>query len=290
MKNTGLKGFEALLVSYLFWGTQPLYYSIFPSTETLNLMLWRILFAGLFCFIILAKQGKLNLLKQAFTDKQVLKTEIPATLFLAVDWFVFLFAVKNGKVQECALGYYIQPVTMFVFGLLFFKEKFSWHYIIIFILIISGIWFFADEIGSLPFVTVILALAFSFYAFLKKGLSIDSIVSSSLEIMLMLPFAFILLFIRAIASDISILSGLKELLFLLGSGLVTCLPMLFYGVGVSVLPLTVIALSHYISPTINLLSSFVLDESITKEKVISFVLVWAGIILFTAVNLSNRKK
>lgn len=290
MKNKILSGLPAMMMAYLLWGTQPLYFSIFPSTDTIDLMLWRTLFAALFCFIIICAQKKTRILLNAFCNTRILKIEIPATLFLATDWIVYLIAIKNGQVQECALGYYIQPIVIFSFGIIFFKEKFSFHYIFVFLLILTGIFFFAKGIGKLPYVTIVLSFAFSIYASLKKGLQLDSITSTSMEIILMAPVALILLLYRALICNMQILSGPKEFFYLIGSGLVTCLPMLFYGLGVVSLPLTVVALCNYMSPSINLISSIILGESVTKEKIISFVFVWAGIILFTSSDIIRKKK
>ncbi len=273
-----------MMLAYLFWGTQPLYFSIYPSTDTIDLMLWRTLFAALFCFIIICFQKKTHTLIKAFHNPQILKIEIPATLFLATDWIVYLIAIKNGRVQECALGYYIQPIVIFLFGMIFFREKFSYHYIFVFLLILTGIFFFAKGIGKLPYVTIVLSFAFSIYASLKKRLNLDSITSTSMEIILMAPVALICLLYRALIFNMQVLSSHVELFYLIGCGLFTCLPMLFYGLGVVSLPLSVVALCNYMSPSINLISSIILGESVSKEKIISFIFVWAGIILFTCLS------
>ena len=75
-----------------------------------------IIFAAVCCVLLLKLQGKLPQLKAAFCDKQVLKREIPAAVLLFLDWAIYLWAVQNGRVLECSLGYYIQPLVVFTFG------------------------------------------------------------------------------------------------------------------------------------------------------------------------------
>ena len=110
------KGISAMLCCFLIWGFQPLYWYLCEGMETFFLLACRIIFAAVCCVLLLKLQGKLPQLKAAFCDKQVLKREIPAAVLLFLDWAIYLWAVQNGRVLECSLGYYIQPLVVFTFG------------------------------------------------------------------------------------------------------------------------------------------------------------------------------
>ena len=64
-----------------------------------------------------------------------------ATLQLTMggDWVVYLWAIQRGKVLECSMAYYIQPLVVFMFGALIYKEKVSWRHIVILAMVIVGI-------------------------------------------------------------------------------------------------------------------------------------------------------
>ena len=155
------KGITAIAACVAVWGFQPLYWNACPDIDTVLLMILRIIWASIFCVAILAAQGKLNELLDVFRDKEKLKREIPAAFFLAVDWFVYLWAVNTGRVLEASLGYYILPLIQFMTGALIFKEGLHWQHFIMLGFIIVGIVLSAGSFGGIPYVTITLALAFA---------------------------------------------------------------------------------------------------------------------------------
>ena len=229
------RGLSAMAVCFLLWGFQPLYWflctNLCGQIDTFFLMACRIVWAAVCCLCILKVQGKLPRLWAVFRDKQVLKREIPASVLLFGDWMVYLWAVQNGRVLECSLGYYIQPLVVFALGALIFKEKLSWRHFVIIAIVVVGIVLSTSGFGGVPYVTIALALMFAVYAAIKKSLTIDSIVSTSAEILMMVPVALLfILFFRMGDDGMGGMTVLKQLL-MIGGGVVTGLPMVFYAIG-----------------------------------------------------------
>ena len=190
------KGIPTLLLCFFIWGFQPLYWYICGEWDTYFLLACRIIWAAVCCLCILWAQGKLPQLQAVFRDKNILKREIPASVFLLADWGVYLWAVQNGRVLECSLGYYIQPIVVFILGAVIFREKVSWRHIVILAVVVVGIVLSTDGFNGIPYVTILLAVCFAIYAAIKRSLRIDSVVSTSAEIVMMVPLAllFILFF------------------------------------------------------------------------------------------------
>jgi len=282
-------GLLMMAVSFIVWGFQPMYWALRPGFDTMFLMLWRICTAAIFCLIILKLQGKMEQLKGAFRNKEILKREIPAALLLAGDWFVYLFAVRSGKIQQVSFGYYCMPIVIFFFGAVIYREKLNWKYFVVLGLLVIGILMSVRGFGGLSFVALFLALDFAVYSAIKKGSPLDGIVSTSMEILIMFPFALaaLLLFYRGEAG-LGLMTW-ADRMFVLGAGFVTCLPMLTYAVGVSKLPMFTTALCHYSSPTFTILCSLILGETVTKETLISFLFIWAGLILYTILLWKENK-
>lgn len=283
------KGIPAIIACVAVWGFQPLYWNACPQVDTMLLMMIRIVWASVFCVAILAFQGKLDELLDVFRDKEKLKREIPAAFFLAVDWFAYLFAVKSGRVLEASLGYYILPLVQFMTGALIFREELHWQHFIMLGFIIVGIVLSAESFGGVPYVTITLALAFAGYAAIKKSLDIDSIVSTSSEILIMLPFALGYLLISGAGADLSGLNVGQHLL-LLGSGAVTAVPMLFFAVAVSNLPLMMCGLFQYFPPSFAIICGKIMGESLTREKLISFLFIWTGVIMFIIYSFRHKEE
>ena len=282
-------GLLSALICYCLWGLQPLYWHLDNTFDSVFLMASRAVTAALFCLILLAVQGKLGQLRAVFTDPRLLAREIPASLFLFGDWFVFIWAVQHRQVLECSVGYYIQPLVVFAFGALLFHEKCRAYHFAALGFVLAGIVVSALALGSLPWVTVSLALMFAVYAAIKKSLTIDSIVSASCEILIMAPFllAYLLLFRRGPGGLAEI--DLPRALFLLGGGVITGLPILLYSVGVKRLRLITVSIGQYVSPTLGVLCSLILREEITREKLISLALIWAGILIYLFFTIRELK-
>lgn len=283
------KGIPAIIACVAVWGFQPLYWNACPQVDTMLLMMIRIVWASLFCVAILAFQGKLGELLDVFRDKEKLKREIPAAFFLAVDWFAYLFAVKSGRVLEASLGYYILPLIQFMTGALVFREGLHWQHFIMLGFIIVGIVLSAGSFGGIPYVTITLALAFACYAAIKKSLDIDSIVSTSSEILIMLPFAIGYLLISGAGAEASPLNVGQHLL-LIGSGAVTAVPMLFFAIAVSNLPLMMCGLFQYFPPSFAIICGKIMGESLTREKLISFLFIWTGVIMFIIYSFRHKEE
>lgn len=281
-------GLLAMLACYLLWGLSPLYWH-FSNFDSMFLMATRTVSAALFCLLLVALQGNLKELREVFRSPKLLMREIPAAAFLFGDWFVYIWAVQNGQVLECSVGYYIQPIVVFAIGALIFREKCRPFHLVALSFMIAGIVIPAVSLGKLPWVSCSLALMFSVYAALKKSLRIDPIVSTTSEILIMMPFmlAYLLIFRRGPGglADLHV----PQVLYLLGAGVVTAAPMLFYGVCVKRLRLLTVSVGQYFSPSLSVLCSLILHEEITPMKILTLVFIWIGIIIYTTGTFKHKE-
>lgn len=284
------KGIPTLLLCFFIWGFQPLYWYICGEWDTYFLLACRIIWAAVCCLCILWAQGKLPQLLEVFRDKNILKREIPASVFLLADWGVYLWAVQNGRVLECSLGYYIQPIVVFILGAVIFREKVSWRHIVILAVVVVGIVLSTDGFNGIPYVTILLAVSFAIYAAIKRSLRIDSVVSTSAEIVMMVPLALLfILFFRMGDTGMASITPLRQLM-LLGAGVVTAMPMVLYSVGVKYLPLMTAGFCQYLSPTLAIVCGMIMGEYLTAEKLRSFYFIWAGVLLYCLNTVYEERK
>lgn len=284
------KGIPTLLLCFFIWGFQPLYWYICGEWDTYFLLACRIIWAAVCCLCILWAQGKLPQLLAVFRDKNILKREIPASVFLLADWGVYLWAVQNGRVLECSLGYYIQPIVVFILGAVIFREKVSWRHIVILAVVVVGIVLSTDGFNGIPYVTILLAVCFAIYAAIKRSLRIDSVVSTSAEIVMMVPLALLfILFFRMGDTGMASITPLRQLM-LLGAGVVTAMPMVLYSVGVKYLPLMTAGFCQYLSPTLAIVCGMIMGEYLTAEKLGSFYFIWAGVLLYCLNTVYEERK
>ena len=110
--------------------------------------------------------------------------------------------------------------------------------------------------------------------------TIDSIVSTTMEILMMVPLAILfILFFRMGDNGMASVDFTRQML-IMGSGVVTAVPMLFYAVGVRNLPMMTTGICQYLSPTIGIFCSMIMGEMLTRDKLVSFYFIWAGVILY----------
>ena len=284
------KGLSAMAVTYAIWGFQPLYFVLDKGIDTVFLLACRIVLAAVLCLVILRLQGKLGELLAVFRDPRIRRLELLATVFLFGDWSVYLIGIRVGRVMECAMGYYIMPLVMVFIGAVIYREKLTrWHFVS-FAFIVVGICLAARGFGSFPVLAVLLALSFPLYAAVKKSFAGDYLVNTSAEILIMAFFAvpYILIFRRGENG----LAGLTlpRTLFLLGSGLITAVPMVFYAKGLACLPMVLLGIIEYLGPTLEIVCGKIMGEQLTREKLVSFVFIWIGTAVFTAYELRSHRR
>ena len=105
----------------------------------------------------------------------------------------------------------------------------------------------------------------------------------------MLPFALGYLLISGAGAELSSLNVGQHLL-LIGSGAVTAVPMLFFAIAVKNLPLMMCGLFQYFPPSFAIICGKIMGESLTREKLISFLFIWAGVIMFIIYSFRHKEE
>ena len=86
-----------------------------------------------------------------------------------------------------------------------------------------------------------------------------------------------------------ILSG-AEWMLLPMAGIVTAIPLLIYSAGVQKIPFYLAGMIMYLNPTIQFfLGVFLYKEPIDMDRIISFAVIWIGILIMTVGNLKKNK-
>lgn len=285
---TDKKSFLSLFLCYVLWGFQPLYWSMTDTIDSYTILGFRVIMAAVFSVLILAVTHRLPELKALFKNKDIMKYLLPAVIFLFLDWAVFIVVVNSGHVLDASLGYYINPLVLFGFGVLFYKEKCSKIQLVSLAVATVGVIISTVAFGSFPYISMIIALNWAVYAALKKNVKVDGVVSIAAETIILSPFA--LVFLSAFRHSEIAGFGAKETLLMIGSGIVTALPMFLYSNSVAKFPLILMCFAQYLSPTFNLICGFIMGESFSKSQIVSLVFFVTAIIIFTANEIRTMRR
>jgi chloramphenicol-sensitive protein RarD len=203
-----------------------------------------------------------------------------AALMLTINWGVYVFAVTNERATEASLGYFMLPLLTIALGVFMFGERPKPVHILAIALAIIAVLIQLVAYGSLPWVSLTLAMSFALYGAIRKQISADSMQGLFLESLCMAPFAAVWILSHDGAG--MGVHGLKVDLFLLCAGAFTAAPLLTYVAATRVLALSTIGLLTYVGPSIQLIVAlFVLKEPITTITIATFGLVWLGVIAVT---------
>ena len=284
------RNISLVLFCYIFWGFQPMYWALLLDTDPMFLLAARIITATLFVLAVLAVQGRLRMIREVFLDKETMRRLVPATILMAADWGIYMWAALTGHILDASLGYFISPLVIMFIGIVVFREKWGWPIVVAMAFVIAGIVITAVGYRVFPFVTVSLALAFSIYAGFMKNVKVDSLISTGVQLLMMSAAAILfIIFFRMGDNGIASVTPMK-LLLLVGAGIVTITPILIYANCVRHLPLLLMSFMQYLSPTFGLFSGILLGEALTKDKMIRFLFIWAGIIVFSVSSVIEMRK
>jgi chloramphenicol-sensitive protein RarD len=128
-----------------------------------------------------------------------------------------------------------------------------------------------------------LAATFGLYGLAKKLVSTTAIESLTVETAAVLLPALVLLGM-ALGNGSSAWTTQDPwtIALLLGSGVLTTVPLLLFGRAARSVPLTTLGLMQYATPTLQfIVGVVVLNESFPPSRFVGFALVWAALIVLT---------
>lgn len=277
----------AALSTYLIWGVLPLYWNLLARAEANEILAHRIIWSFFFMVVVLMVTKRWQSFKEdcraLWQNKKRGAILLLAAFTISLNWLTYIWAVNHDHVIDTSIGYYINPLMSVLFGIVFFRERISGLKKISLLLAAIGIVLMTYQLGKLPWVAVVLAVSFSVYGALKKQLHLNPFSSITLETLLMVPFAvpYIGMLMMSPANHFSLATP-DLALYLMGTGVVTAVPLVLFSYGANLLPLNVLGFFQYISPTIGLLLGiFFFHETFGMAQISALGFVWAAIVLFT---------
>jgi chloramphenicol-sensitive protein RarD len=270
--------------AFLCWGLFPLYFHAIGEVPSLQILAHRMLWSLLFLVIVLAVRKQwawLNLLRQP----RIVGSFVASALLLSVNWLIYIWAVNNGHVIEASLGYFINPLVNISLGYLLLKERLrraQWMAIGVAAL---GVAWLTWQAGAVPWIALALALSFGGYGLLRKTAALGALEGLSLETMVLFPVAaayVVWLTVHGQNAFINTQSDTTRLL-LMAAGPITAIPLLLFASGARQIPLSVLGLLQYLSPTLQfLLGVWIFHEAFTAARLVGFALIWLALVVYGA--------
>ncbi|MEH7086310.1 EamA family transporter RarD [Neobacillus drentensis] len=273
--------------SYLLWGLLPIYWKLLDHVNAKEILASRVVWSFIFMVVILLLTKKWGLfvrtIKGFAKNKKQMAALTIASLLISVNWFIYIWAVNSGHMIEASLGYYINPLISILLGMIVLKEKLTVYQYASFVLAAIGVLIISISHGQFPWIAIVLALSFGLYGLAKKLINVDSTVGLTLETLVITPIAVIyigFLFINGTNDFLN--AGIQTDLLLMGAGVATAVPLLYFAKGAQKIPLSLLGFLQYIAPTLTLLLGvFVYHEHFSKIQLLSFMFIWSALTIYS---------
>ncbi len=284
------KGILYGIGAYVFWGFFPIYWKLLHQVSAIQLIGHRIVWSFLLLIVVIL------FTKQWTEFRATLKTKILgiytiAAILIGINWLVYVWGVNAGFIVETSLGYFINPLLSVLMGVLFFKERLRFAQWIPVVLAALGIAYLTFIYGRLPYIALALAFSFGLYGLVKKLSPLGSLYGLTVETgILFIPALGYLIFTQVNNTAAFLHTGSTSDLLMVGAGVVTTVPLLMFATAARSIPLWVVGLLQYITPTLQfIIGIFIYKEAFSYHQLIGFGMVWTALIIFLVENyLANR--
>ena len=295
--RSNTRGLIAAITAFGFWGFTPLYWSRLAHVPALELILHRIWWSFPLLWIIVPIQlrrsreksdrpdnyGDTENTHRAFPRRLVMISTTVAGVLVTANWLTYVWAITHGRTLEASLGYYINPLVSVALGTVVLREKLDRLQAIAVGAAAAGVLYLTVRLGSLPWVSLILAVSFGVYGLIKKRVPVGATHSLALELIPLAPPALVAIVVGVIRGSSALFSvNWLTSALLIGAGAVTVVPLLLFGYAARHIRLSDVGFIQYIAPTsMLLLGIFAFGEVLDLEKLPGFVLVWVALVLYS---------
>ncbi len=283
-------GLFAGLGAFALWGFAPLYFKLLGSINAVEIIAHRVLWSVVFLLVVLVLRHRGGVLKHIQVSPRTLMILAGSGLLIGLNWLIFVFAVNTDRVLSTSLGYFINPLVSVCLGLVVFKEHLNGLQVIAVILAGAGTLHLTLAVGEFPWIALSLALSFGLYGVIRKKVDVGPMVGLFWETLMVLPLAVAWLAWQSQAGELSgDLSKVGESLTLMGTGLITVIPLILFAAAVRRLFLSTIGLMQYIAPSLSFcMAVFLFKEPFGIDHAITFGCIWTGLCLYSYSSWKNR--
>jgi len=285
-RNAGVAGAVYALLTYTSWGFMPIYWKWLSAIPLLEILLHRIAGTALFAALLLTLAGRWSEVGEILRHRRRLLALLASSLLIAANWGIFIWAVQHGQIVATSLGYYLNPLANVALGLLLLRERLTRLQLVAVAIAAAGVAYFTAALGGLPWISLALALSFALYGLIRKTVAAGSLAGLAVETAMLAPAALagiaVLEARGAGALGASERLGSPVIAGLLGAGVVTALPLLWFTSAARRLRLATLGLFQYVSPSLALACAVLLyGEPFTRAHAVAFGCIWLALGLYS---------
>lgn len=209
---------------------------------------------------------------------------------LTCNWGLYIYGVNTDRVVETSLGYFINPLVSVLLGFVVLKERLELGQQIAVVLAAIAVGYFIGQFGTIPWIALGLAFTFAFYGLVRKVVAVAPMVGLAIETLLVTPPALAFVTYQGAIGNATLGSSPTLTLLLVGAGVVTSMPLLWFNNAAKRLQLSTLGFFQYLAPSLQLmLAVFLYGEPFTPTHAVTFGLIWTALLLYSTTSLLKGK-
>ena len=278
--------------AFLIWGLFPLYWPLLEPAGAAEILANRVVWSGLFVVALIVAVGRTPRLRVVLMDRRARLVLAAAAMLIACNWGTYIWGVNNGHVVETSLGYFINPLFTVLLGVSLLGERLRrWQWVALGMAFVAVVEL-TIEYGRPPWIALILTFSFGTYGLAKKKANVGALEGLAVETAVLAPLAVAFMALLAARGDSHFSGyGVGHALLLIGTGVVTAVPLVLFGGAATRVPLSTLGLLQYIAPIAQFaLGLLVFHESMSTARWVGFVLVWIALTILTSESIGNRRR
>ncbi|WP_417684147.1 EamA family transporter RarD [Roseibium sp.] len=285
-------GLLLALGAYGMWGFLPAYYKLTDTVSADLVVAHRIVWSVVLVALFLVVVRRFGEVVEIVRKPRIVGFLALSAGLIAANWLVFIWAINEHKVLDVSLGYFINPLVSIVVGLVVLREKLTRLQGVAVGLAALGVAIQAGLAGGLPWVSLFLAFTFAGYSYVRKVTPVRATPGLFVETLLLLPLSVgYLLLTLSWGVDTFSLKEPLVLAALVGTGAVTAVPLVMFSAAARRLPMVLIGLMQYLAPSLHfIMAVFVWGEPLNSATLVTFVIIWCALAIFSFDSLSRWRK
>jgi chloramphenicol-sensitive protein RarD len=284
-------GVAYAFAAFAVWGLFPIYFKALHSIGALEMLAHRMAWSMVFLLVVLTVRRQWRWLGPVMRDRRQLARFAASAVLLSTNWGIYIWAVNQGRIVEASLGYFINPLINVLFGMAFLHERLRPLQWVAVAIAGAGVAWLTWVNGAPPWISLALALTFGGYGLLRKTAHLGALEGLTLETMLLCPVAALYLTFISMegVSGFGHASwGVK--LLLVAAGPITAIPLLLFAAGARRIPLSMLGLIQYVTPSLQLLIGVLLyGEPFGHDRLLGYGAIWAALAVYSVEGIFNAR-
>ena len=292
--KTGLtaaeKGVLYAVLAHLTWGAMAVYFGFLRHVSPLEIAVHRGLWSIPCAAVIIWWLGQYKDVWQAVASKRNLAILALTSAIIVFNWGFYVWSIEVGRTLESSLGYYINPLMNVVMGYLFLGERFNRLQMVALVLAVIAVLIQTFAAGVFPWLGLMLASTFLPLWFPAQ----DHCRGPNPRLLHRSLHHRHSAFAHAILAHETGRSPFRrhDGGYLVADGLRRDddFGLVFFALSIKLLRYSTAGLLQYISPTLVFLTAvFIFGEPMDKWKLLSFVILWIGLAIYSYSALRDEK-